>query len=189
MYSNQVSGLLSPWLRRQRFKAALPYIKGRILDVGCDDGALAGKFKGISYTGIDINKSSIETASGLFPEHTFNHSLSECRPPQAGYDTIVMLAVLEHLSHPTDFLTRLTKKMQPQGRLVVTTPAPGYEFILTLGSRLGLFSSEAQAEHQTLIGYQELLELGIKAGLQIVKYERFLAGANQLVIYRHRSGS
>ena len=34
-------GILSPYLRSKRLSPALPYIKGRVLDVGCGVGLLA----------------------------------------------------------------------------------------------------------------------------------------------------
>ena len=43
MADQGAEGLFSPFLRSRRLKAACPYIKGRVLDVGCGTGALAGE--------------------------------------------------------------------------------------------------------------------------------------------------
>lgn len=47
-------GLLSSWLRKLCFKAALPYLQGHVLDFGCGTGGLA-VFVVPSYYGTEID--------------------------------------------------------------------------------------------------------------------------------------
>jgi tRNA1(Val) A37 N6-methylase TrmN6 len=62
-------GLLSPFLRKVRLKAARPFLKGRILDVGCGSGILAGLIDPALYVGIEIDETSRSMAKDRFPNH------------------------------------------------------------------------------------------------------------------------
>ena len=57
--SDQATGLLSPYLRVQRIKAALPHIIPPVLDIGCGNGSLAPFFKAEDYTGMDIDEEAL----------------------------------------------------------------------------------------------------------------------------------
>jgi len=39
--ADQADGFLSPFLRKKRIEMALPFIKGRVIDIGCGVGKLA----------------------------------------------------------------------------------------------------------------------------------------------------
>ncbi|MHA1567622.1 MAG: class I SAM-dependent methyltransferase [Alphaproteobacteria bacterium] len=93
-------GLLSPFLRKQRSKAARPYLKGRVLDVGCGAGALAKLIDPESYVGIDIDEDPLNRARRDFPHHRFESALPE---GSKKFDTVVALAVIEHVPDPSAF--------------------------------------------------------------------------------------
>ena len=68
----------------------------------------------------------------------------------------------------------------------MTTPHPKFEWIHTVGAKLGLFSGHAHDDHERLIDRKLMTELATPAGLTIEHYQRFLFGANQLFILRAR---
>jgi hypothetical protein len=72
--------------------------------------------------------------------------------------------------------------MLPSGRIVLTTPHPSFEWVHTLGARLGLFSQEAHEDHEHLIDAAGIAELAGRMSLRVVKAKRFLLGANQLFV-------
>jgi len=74
--------------------------------------------------------------------------------------------------------------LRPEGRIVLTTPSPFFEWIHTIGSKIGLFSMEASKDHEQLINYRIMQEAVCQAGLVIDRYERFLFGANQIFVMR-----
>jgi len=173
-------GLLSPWLRRKRIAVALPYLRGDILDVGCGSGALAEHCTAGRYTGFDVDAESLAIASRDWPQHAFAAEL-----PNGAFDTIVSLAVIEHIADPAEFLADLARRLRdgPDARIVCTTPRPAFDWIHTLGSAIGIFSSHASEEHETLLDRDDLERAGRAGGLALVEYRRFLFGANQLAVF------
>ena len=184
--ADQASGLLSPWLRRRRLEAAAPWLAGRVLDVGCGSGALAARVGADRYRGVDIDADSVALARAGYPSHRFE-SLEPGEhwnegDASAGFDTVAMLAVIEHTAEPGELLRRAAAALAPGGRIVLTTPAPALEWAHALGARVGLFSAAASEEHQSPIGRRRLNELARQAGLRVVHARRFLGGANQLFV-------
>lgn len=175
-------GILSPFLRNQRIKAGRPHLKGRVLDVGCGSGALAAHVDAENYVGADIDEASIAAARRAYPNHRFEQTLAL---PQGEYDTIIALAVIEHVPDPSGFLGTLMERLAPgtDSRIVCSTPHPSMDWIHLLGSKVGVFSHSANEEHEELLDRQRLDDVGKAAGLKLVKYERFLFGANQIAVY------
>lgn len=177
-------GLLSPYLRNQRLKAALPFLKGRILDFGCRSGALASLVPAENYSGVDVDDECVRAARRAFPHHQFMTSLAG---QDADFDTVVSLAVIEHVADPADFLRELKSHLarKPDARIVCTTPHPSIDWVHAAGARIGLFSWSAHQEHQALLDADALRRAGREAGLEMVEYRRFLFGANQIAAFRH----
>ncbi|MCB2186235.1 MAG: class I SAM-dependent methyltransferase [Deltaproteobacteria bacterium] len=177
-------GLLSPFLRRQRIRAALPHLAGRVLDFGCGSGALAACLPPERYCGVDIDPTSLRLARAAHPRHTFASAVPESR--RGTFQTVVALAVIEHVADASGFLRELTGFLDdsPAARFVVTTPHPATERLHSLGSAWGIFSSEADQEHHSLLNRRTLSLAAAPAGLKLSSYRRFLGGLNQLAIFQ-----
>jgi 2-polyprenyl-3-methyl-5-hydroxy-6-metoxy-1,4-benzoquinol methylase len=178
--ADQVSGLLSPWLRKKRREMVCPYIRGRTLDYGCGVGVLAEICESDSYLGVDIDEKSITIARKNYPLFRFETYV----PKTEYFDTIVLLAVIEHISAPVSLLKKFKQMLRPEGHIVLTTPSPFFEWIYTIGPKIGLFSMEASKDHEQLIDYRIMQEAVYQAGLVIDRYERFLFGVNQLFVLK-----
>ena len=174
-------GLLSPFLRRRRIRAALPCLTGTVLDFGCGPGHLAAHVDPARYTGVDVNTGSLERARSLHREHRFM-TVREFEENPSSYDTIVALAVIEHVNDPGEFLRTLNSHLNPGGRIVISTPPPLADLIHRAGSRIGLFSSDASREHQNILVKRDVLKLSEQSGLRIASCRRFLLGLNQLFV-------
>ena len=170
-------GFLTPFLARMRVRAALPHVRGSVLDHGCGFGALAPYIPPARYLGFDVNESSLEDARARNPSHRFTSEL----PAGTTFDTVVSMAVIEHVDDPAAYLRGLTAFVGEGGRVVLTTPRPSWNGVYALGARLGVFSMTANDEHR-LLGKAALTEFCSAAGLRVVRFDTFLAGANQLAI-------
>ncbi|MFW5768146.1 MAG: class I SAM-dependent methyltransferase [Bacteroidota bacterium] len=181
MADQGTEGLLSPFLRKLRIRAAAPYIYGRVLDVGCGSGELASIVTEENYCGFDIDGESIALAVKKYPTHDFVNT----EPPKnQSFDTIVSLAVIEHVSDPVDFLSHWSRYLKNSNgcKFVLTTPHPSIETIHTIGAKCGLFSKHGSEEHEELIDYERMQKISKKAGLKIIVFKKFLLGMNQLFV-------
>jgi 2-polyprenyl-3-methyl-5-hydroxy-6-metoxy-1,4-benzoquinol methylase len=103
--------------------AALPPRCGRVLDVGCGEGALAGELAGRAglVVGIDLDRASIDTARrevtapnvdfvrGDFLAHPFRSN---------SFDAVVSVATLHHMDTSTA-LERMRDLVRPGGVVAV----------------------------------------------------------------------
>lgn len=176
-------GLLSPLLAKIRTRAAAPYLEGRVLDFGCGAGLLAALVPPEMYLGVDRDRQSLERAKREHPAHRF--IAAPPRVEEGGFDTIVLLAVIEHIPRPGEFLAMLSSLLArgPSSRIVCTTPHPCVDRLHRAGSRAGLFSRAAGEEHGPLFDRRALETLAGEAGLSLVRYRRFLLGLNQLALF------
>jgi len=179
--ADQVTGLLSPFLRSRRIAAVTPFLdQGRLLDIGCGTGMLARHVDSTRYLGVDSDEESIAIAKRRFPAHRFL-MLAEFAQSHDKmlFDQIVALAVIEHVDDPQKWLVWLRALLKPGGRVVLTTPHPSVRGFHELGARIGLFSREGAMEHRELINRGRMIQLAETSGFRIRHFRRFLSGCNQ----------
>lgn len=176
---------LTRFLTRQRLNAVLPYIHGDILDLGCGDAEIVEYLpEGTTYTGVDSHPLVIKWLGEQRPGIT-------CLCADAGsaefqlkrrFDTVLMMAILEHLPAPGQAFSNAANHLRPTGNLVITTPSSSGLWIHAILARFGMVSRYAAAEHQRAFDQSELVALALDAGLEVAEYRRFLFGANQFLV-------
>lgn len=186
MADQGAEGLLSPWLRRIRLGAVVPYLHGRVLDYGCGTGGLAEYVQAAWYQGVEIDSTSLHRAKANHPQHAFVSNSAEI---DGQFDTIIALAVIEHVEDPASFLGDLGRHLSLTGSacVVITTPHPSVGWVHDAGAAVGLFSRHANEEHRELLDEGGLMGAGNQSGLDLVDYKRFLMGANQLAVFKRHS--
>ena len=172
-------GIFSPALRLARITKARPWLRGDTLDVGCGSGALASFAEENRYFGYDYDIQSIELARQSYPKHQFGTALPEGRR----FDTVVALALLEHLKNAADHLNEWRSLLAPGGRIVLTTPHKAFRRIHDVGAAIRMFSPDAADEHEEMFDRASLTALGKTCGMRLCHYERFLLWANQLAVF------
>ena len=183
--------IASQMLRGARLRAALPYIEGRVLDVGCGGGVLYDLLgPRPDYLGIDVAAGAVETACRLHPGGRFLRMDVEAEPPpcEPPFDTICMLAVIEHLHNPAGLIERYMPALKEGGRLVVTSPSPSGDRLHRLLQRLGLARKEVSDVHISVLGLKEMKEMLEAMGMEVLVARRFELGMNQLLVARKRAG-
>ena len=137
------------------------------------------------YVGFDIDESTLEVARARYPSHRFTSQL----PEGEAFDTVVSMAVIEHVEDPVEYLLGLRAFVRDGGCVILTTPHPSSKAIYGLGARLGIFSKLASEEHHPLLGEAEIARSAQAAELQVVRFGTFMAGANQLAVLSPASPS
>lgn len=171
-------GLFSPLLRKARTQAARKWLDGKVLDIGCGSGVLASFVEPGQYVGFDRDMGSIEVARRAHPRHRFVTSF----PEGERYDTIVALALIEHLPKPCEELARWASALEDGGKIVITTPHKAFRIVHDCGAKIGIFSADAADEHEEMFDRSSLSALANSVGMKMAVYQRFLFGANQLAV-------
>lgn len=104
-------------------KAVLPAV-GRLLDIGCGNGAMLAAFLGThpGWRGVGTESSAkyrdtVEALPGVQALHT-----GPLAAIPGTFDLVSLVHVLEHIPDPTTFLGQIRDKLVPGGRLLIETP-------------------------------------------------------------------
>lgn len=157
---------LEKFLQNYRFKIARPYLIGDVLDFGGNEGELKKIVKG-KYLAVNYDHSAMKDAH---------------------YDTIMSLAVIEHIEVDDIFkiFHKFKKILNKDGRIFLTTPAKISKPFLESWAFLGILDKENIKEHKHYWSKKEIFQLASKTGFVVKKFKRFQLGFNQLVIFEHR---
>lgn len=178
--------IFSPLLRKWRAGIAKPYLKGDILDLGCgNDGYLLTLIStDQKYIGVDENPQIISRLKNLYPDKSFllsnldNQDLNI----KEKFDTIVMLATIEHLGNPDKLFGTIKNFLKKDGKIILTTPTPFGNLIHKIGSRVNFFDIEAAKDHKIIYNRALFEELFAQHGFSMVLYRTFQLGCNQFCV-------
>src|SRR4030042_4570759 len=191
--TNLYAGTAARYLSKKRGKAVLPWLKGDVLDIGCgQESSLADLLAKEQHdVGVDIQEDAIRKLKETKPQHEFycidvekDGKLLETLRSQ--FDTIVLLAVVEHLRQPERLLNQCRALLKPEGHLLLTTPtSQGDKFIRTFKKLLGVKHEEQEnySPHLTNFTEKSLHNLlASQSEFKILAYKKFEFGFNQLVV-------
>ena len=181
--------LLAKFVRQKRTLAVLPHIQGDVLDLGCGVSRIPRYLNPNSkYVGVEINPKFIKWLRDNYPRHTFYQwdlvTGNLCFHSQ--FDTVLMIAVLEHLRNPDNVMKQIPALLKPDGKLVMTTPTPLGGKIHAIGARIDLFYKEAADQHEGFYNRDQISTLLSKYDLEIIYFKLFLSGGNQIVVSKKR---
>ncbi|MFC2042745.1 class I SAM-dependent methyltransferase [Chloroflexota bacterium] len=182
--------LLSKYARQKRTLTILPYIQGDVLDLGCGVSSIPKYLQPDSkYVGVEINPNFNKWLKHNYPRHTFYQWDLETDKLllNSQFDTVLMIAVLEHLRNPDNVMKQIPALLKPDGKLVMTTPTPLGGNIHAIGARFGLFYKEVADQHEGFYNRNKISMLLSKYCLEITYFGLFLSGVNQLVVCKERS--
>jgi hypothetical protein len=113
--------------RLERFRVTARLCRGKVVELGCGVGHLAGVIqgRGLEVTGVDVSKAKIREARSLYPGVEFHAAdILSVELPPARFDTAVLAEVLEHVPEEEGnaFLERAWGLLGRGGRLVVSVP-------------------------------------------------------------------
>lgn len=179
-------GLLSGYLRSKRDALVQTYIKGDVLDIGCGPATVAELLDSRQrYVGMEVQPGYIAYLRRKFPQHTFVQRDVDEEPLSLGrvrFDTVLMMAVIEHLVRPEKVIVEARGHMKPGSYLVISTPTVLGNAIHHVGAKVALFSREAAVGHKHVYSRRQLAGLLARCEMQVVLHRTFEFGANQLCV-------
>lgn len=171
-----------PWLgltplRQERIDTCLPYVQGRLLDVGCGENLLV---KGYHGPGVGVD---------VFPWPGVD-ALCDSRRlpfPDGAFDTAALIACLNHIPDREIVLHEVHRVLTPGGRLLVTMidPFVGYwahKVTHVLGTDPDGCERERKPGEHWGLWTGEVRRLLAEAGFALRRHRRFVYGMNQLFV-------
>lgn len=155
---------------------ALEKVKGRILDVGCGQGAttkaIKAHFPNLKVTGIDVSRASIKEAKENPSGVAFLIGSAYKIPfPKDTFDAVFTFDVIEHLSDPGLALSEIKRVLKNKGVLALSCPTEGN--ITTLHGFLwrifGINLKEKYVGHVQMYTFGQLKNLFEGQGFKIVE--------------------
>lgn len=167
------------WLQKWRYKKAMPFVSGVVLDVGCYDGSFIETLKGHGHEGIDI----------LLRKKQDNLHQAELNQFQStkSFNTITCLATYEHFNETScaDFWQLSKRYVTPFGRVVMTVPHPLVDSIINVGKKLGILDGMDEHQHRS-VKPQLLAQLAQENGFSLVKKKSFQLGLNRVYVFEQK---
>ncbi len=163
---------------RRALARILDWQAEEVLDLGCGSGYVARECEraGVRVTGVD----RVPPPAGSM-SHFILHDLDEAPPVDpAGFDAIVLLDVLEHLSDPERFLIELRSRSRSgrgiggPPRMILTTPNVAFaavRFNLLLGRFNYAERGILDLTHRRLFTRGSLLQLLEECGYEVESLE------------------
>lgn len=180
---------LDRFLQDWRIRKAHAWVRegDRLLDLGCFDrtllervGGRVSRAVGIDPLATPYRNGKIEIVKGSIPgEHPF---------AEGAFDSITMLAVLEHIVEKDALAAECSRLLSPKGRVIITVPRPTVDKILAVLTALKLIDGMSLEEHH---GYdiEETPKIFARAGFRLLKRQGFQLGLNQLFVFEKMVGS
>jgi 2-polyprenyl-3-methyl-5-hydroxy-6-metoxy-1,4-benzoquinol methylase len=150
---------------------------GKILDVGCGDGAFLNLMRGRGWSveGVDVDAKAVARAKAKYGLELRCSNLRAAGFPHDTFDAITLSHVIEHVPDPPGLLAEMARVLKPGGRLVATTPN-----IRSRGHKT--FQRDWRGleppRHLNIFSLNALRECARRAGLEVVETTSTAANAD-----------
>jgi len=161
-------------LVQERISAVIPYIRGRLLDIGCGNNRLVrtyGDGLGVEVYDWGGGAQIVEDTSQLpFDNDTF--------------DTVTLLASLNHIPDRDGIVRDAYRVLKPQGRLIITMIDPILGFI---GHKIWWYSEDKERGmeegEKDGLWNRDIIALCERYGFRLTVHKRFVYYLNNVFVF------
>ncbi len=161
-------------LQEERLRAVFPLLHGDVLDIGAGDNALANCY-GPSAIGVDVYDFG---GGARIVDDTRDLPFAD-----ASFDTVTLLACLNHIPYREDCLREAHRVLRPGGRLIITMIG---RWIGTVGHKIWWYSEDKERRmapgEEWGLNNDEVLRMLAATGFHLRQQSRFLYCLNNLFI-------
>jgi len=143
---------------------------GRLLDIGCFDGAFAAAARkhGFEVTGLEPYGPAAEKASKTYGLNVVDSRVQQAEFEPDSFEIITLIHVFEHLPDPHSVLERMSRWLVPGGVLAIELPDSG-----SISARLlGRWWRQYIVDHWRFYNKRVLTELLGSHGLKVLGASR-----------------
>ena len=184
-----ISELLDKFVKnysREEVAAEFNLSGNSCLDIACGDGDLLNNYLFKKYNkldGVDISKLLISIAKKRgkqncnFYVEDIEKYVEDAIHKKKQYDSIYMLAILEHIMWPTDFIHKIAKILKRGGKIVIETPNVAW-LPYRIGLLMGKFPTTAPTvgaipgvydEHIRFFTFETIDKMLTDSGFKLIK--------------------
>jgi 2-polyprenyl-3-methyl-5-hydroxy-6-metoxy-1,4-benzoquinol methylase len=163
--------------RRLRVMCLGDLTPGKLLDVGCGDGAFLSRMrdKGWAVDGIDFDPKAIQSAKLKYGLELRQGDLRSAGFGDRSFDAVTLSHVIEHVPDPLALLQEVHRILTVGGRMALTTPNPSSLGHEQYGS--SWFGLDAP-RHLHLFPLRTLSDLAGRAGFKVLESSSSAANAD-----------
>ena len=175
---------LSRYLTRIRENKVKPYIKGKVLDIGCGEAKAINYKEVTKYFGVDLDHKCNELTKKYPLGEFYSKNLENdtINLPEK-VDLVLMVAFIEHIKNYENPIKQSINNLKSGGRIVITTPTKFGNLIHSCGAILGLLPKSIKDSHKMVFSKRNFIKIGQKYNLKLKKYKKFELFCNQLVVF------
>jgi 2-polyprenyl-3-methyl-5-hydroxy-6-metoxy-1,4-benzoquinol methylase len=151
---------------------------GRVLDVGCAEGANADVLRRRGAThlaGIELDEAFAAKAGERYDEVVHGRVPDDLRWPEGSFDTLLCYDILEHLYDPWSVTRQLARLLTPGGQMHVSLPNARSKALWLPLLREGRFRYQPDGvmdvTHIRFFGRRDAIEMVEAAGLNVLSVD------------------
>ncbi len=125
---------------------------------------------GLDAEGVELSPEAEQTAreAGF---RVFTGRLEDARFPDAAFDAIALIELVEHLRDPRSLLEECRRILRPGGIVMITTPNAASLTARAMGARWGVFSLAGMGGHVSFFNPRSLEGLAERTGFAVARLE------------------